>query len=235
MEFKERECELSIIIPVLNEADCINQVTENIFNSSNVDFEIIVVDGSDSEDTIRAIKDTNVIKVASKKGRAHQMNRGAAIAKGEVLLFLHADTHLPKGALEEIISVLGNDRYVGGAFNLCIRSERIIFKIISRAITLRSRLTKVPYGDQAIFLRKDLFTRLGGYKEISLMEDLELMRRIRRSGDQIMIISECVSTSPRRWEREGILYCTVRNWTVKALYYFGVSPGRLVGFYKYDD
>ena len=229
-------CKLSIIIPALNEADHINSQIEHIFNlAANKDFEIIVVDGSQRKDTINAIKNPEVIKTASEKGRARQMNTGADIARGDILLFLHADTRLPDSALEKIFSALDEKPYVGGAFDLCIRSEKPVFKVISKMICFRSRLTGVPYGDQAIFIRRDYFIESGGYKDIPLMEDVELMRRIKKSRKKINIISsDCVSTSSRRWEKEGILYCTLRNWVVRALYYGGVSPSKLVKFYGYD-
>ena len=227
---------LSIIIPVLNEADHINSQIEHIYNSaSNKDFEIIVVDESQRKDTINAIKNPEVISISSEKGRARQMNAGAAIARGGILLFLHADTRLPNGALEKIFSALDEKPYVGGAFDLCIRSEKPVFKVISKMISFRSRLTRVPYGDQAIFIRRDYFIESGGYKDIPLMEDVELMRRTKKSSKKINIISsDCVTTSPRRWEKEGILYCTLRNWMIRALYYGGVPPSKLVRFYEYD-
>ncbi|MDY6965617.1 MAG: TIGR04283 family arsenosugar biosynthesis glycosyltransferase [Halobacteriota archaeon] len=232
---EEMSYRFSIIIPVLNEADHINSQIEHIYNlSPSQDFEIVVVDGSQRKDTINAIKNPEVISIGSEKGRAHQMNAGADVARGDILLFLHADTRLPDGALEKISSVLDDRLYVGGAFDLCIRSERPVYNMISKMISLRSRLTRVPYGDQAIFLRRGYFNELGGYRKIPLMEDVELMRRIKRSKGRINFISDCVSTSQRRWEEEGIIYCTLRNWMVRALFYCGVSPGKLVRFYGYD-
>ena len=122
-------------------------------------------------------------------------------------------------------------KYVGGAFDLKIGSDRFIFKIIGNLASLRSRLTRIPYGDQAIFIRRDYFRTIGGYKDVPLMEDVELMQRIKRQGDKIFILKEKVITSPRRWEREGVLYCTLRNWIITILYFIGVSPDRLVKFY----
>ena len=233
---EEISCKFSIIIPVLNEVDHINSLIEHINKlSSGKDLEIIVVDGSQNKETINAIKNPKVISISSEKGRARQLNAGAAIARGGVLIFLHADTRLPSTSLEKINRVMENKLHVGGAFDLCIRSEKPVFKIISKMISFRSRLTRVPYGDQAIFIVRDYFFDLGGYKNIPLMEDVELMRRIKKSGKKIkMISSDCVSTSPRRWEKEGILFCTLRNWMVRALYYFGVSPNKLIRFYKYN-
>jgi hypothetical protein len=106
-----------------------------------------------------------------------------------------------------------------------------MLKVIAHAASFRSRVTRIPYGDQAIFLRREYFTRIGGYKDIPLMEDIELMQRIKKSGGKIAIIRERVMTSPRRWERETIWYCTARNWILSSLYYLGVSPHWLTAFY----
>jgi hypothetical protein len=127
---------------------------------------------------------------------------------------------------------LERKEYVGGAFELGIKSDRLIFKVIGRLSSWRSRLNRIPFGDQAIFIRREYFNRMGGYKEIPLMEDVDLMRRIKKSGNKIWIFDERVMTSPRRWEKEGVIYCTVRNWTLQALYLIGISPHKLATFYK---
>jgi hypothetical protein len=122
--------------------------------------------------------------------------------------------------------------YVGGAFDLGIKSNKLIFRLIGKLASWRSRLNRIPFGDQAIFIRREYFNRMGGYKEIPIMEDAELMRRIKKSGNQIWIFPERVMTSPRRWEKEGVIYCTLRNWTLQVLYFLGVSPDKLATFYK---
>jgi rSAM/selenodomain-associated transferase 2 len=160
------------------------------------------------------------------------MNKGAVAATGDILLFLHADTLLPTGAFEKIITIMRTGRYVGGAFDLGIVSDRTSYRIIECAASYRSRLTRIPYGDQAIFIRKDVFMGLGGYREFPIMEDVELMRSIKRSGHRIFIIATKVKTSPRRWEKEGIIYCTVRNWVLMTLYLLGVKPNTLARFYR---
>jgi rSAM/selenodomain-associated transferase 2 len=159
------------------------------------------------------------------------MNAGALLAGGEVLLFLHADTELPPDGLTRICSVIRDKGCVGGSFDLGIRSDRLCFRLIESAASLRSRMTRIPYGDQAIFLRRDYFRGLGGFRELPLMEDVDLMRRLRRSGGRIHIIRGKVKTSARRWESEGVLYCTLRNWMLMFLYLLGVSPERLARFY----
>lgn len=230
---KLNNCEFSIIIPVLHEAEIINALIEQLY-SQQLDecYEIIVVDGDPNQETINAIQHKDVIALVSAAGRGRQMNAGAAIARGEILIFLHADTYLPVNALSLIRHTLENKLYVGGAFDLGIRSDRLILKIIANAACIRSRLTRIPYGDQALFVRKDYFNEIGGYLSIPLMEDVEIIQRIKKRGDKIYLLSERVLTSARRWEKEGVVYCTLRNWVLISLYFLGVSPERLTKLYK---
>ncbi len=224
---------ISIILPVWNERFIINDILDRLSaQRSDGGFEVIVVDGSPEGETINAVQKEEVKKVIAEKGRAKQMNKGASLASGEVLLFLHADTVLPDSALRRISSAMEKGDFVGGAFDLGIQSHRPVFRLIENAASLRSRITRMPYGDQAIFVRKEYFDAIGGFREIPLMEDVELMRRIKRSGDKILIIDEKVLTSPRRWEKEGILSCTLRNWILITLYFLGVPPDKLAKFYK---
>lgn len=159
------------------------------------------------------------------------MNTGAVIAAGEVLLFLHADTMLSHDALEQVFKAFEQDDVIGGAFDLGIQSERKIFRLIEKTASIRSRLTGIPYGDQAIFLEKRFFDRVGGFKDIPIMEDVELMLRIKKAGLKIKFVPRKVQTAPRRWEKEGIVYGTLRNWTLIILYLLGISPQRLKKFY----
>jgi rSAM/selenodomain-associated transferase 2 len=225
---------LSIILPVVNEADGINKIVSHIRANDGAGVaEIIVVDGDPLGKTINAIQDTGVITAIAEKGRACQMNRGAALAAGEILLFLHADTFVPAHFLERVATIMRNMRFVAGAFDLGIDSERRIFRITEKYVFLRTRVTRVPFGDQAIFVRKEYFNKIGGYRDIPLMEDIELMTRIKRRGDRIVVIPAKVLTSARRWEREGILFSTFRNWALQLLYVFGVPPEQLVKWYKF--
>jgi rSAM/selenodomain-associated transferase 2 len=227
---------LSIIVPAFHEGDRINGLIQHVKHlDSDGNVEIIIVDGTQEKDTLTAIRSDHVIKISSEQGRAKQMNAGASIARGEILIFLHADTKLPIHALRRIGSFIEQTEYVGGAFDLGIKSDKFIFKIVSTLASLRSRLSRIPFGDQAIFIRREYFNQIGGYKEIPLMEDVELMRRIKKSGDKIWIFYDRVMTSPRRWEKEGGMYCTLRNWTLQALYFLGMSPDRLAKFYESDD
>lgn len=197
--------------------------------------EIIVVDGSAEGETLKAIRNgaaqTPVIALVSGKGRGKQMNEGALAAKGDILVFLHADTELPEDGFGRISSVMQKGEFMGGAFDLGIGDNGISFRIVERFASLRSRATKIPYGDQAIFFRRDYFLRMGGYNELPIMEDVDLMRRVKKKGGRICFIDEKVKTSARRWKKEGMVACTLRNWTIMLLYLFGVAPQRLAKWY----
>lgn len=223
----------SIIIPVLNEAETINRQIQHLHAlNGNGTCEIIIVDGAPEQDTIQALEHRNVPAIASPRGRAVQMNAGAAHARGDVLIFLHADTELPQDAFEKIDQVI-HTRCVAGAFDLGIKSRARTLKVIEFGANLRTHITGIPYGDQAIFIKRHYFEEIGGYKEIPLMEDVEIMQRIRRTGGEICILPQRVKTSPRRWETEGALYCTLRNWLLAILFALRVPPEKLSRFFAH--
>ncbi len=223
---------VSVIVPVLGEANGIvpflSQVRER---AAGEPIEIIVVDGDPAGDTVKAIGDRDVVTLMSPRGRGAQMNRGAAAAGGDILLFLHADTALPRDAIVHIKNAMMDGPCVGGAFDLGIESDRLLLRLTARFASLKHRLTRVPYGDQAIFLRADFFREIGGYREIPLFEDVELMRRVKSLGKRIAILSPTVMTSPRKWEKDGIIYSILRNWTLQALHLLGASPEFLARHY----
>jgi rSAM/selenodomain-associated transferase 2 len=226
----------SIIVPVFHEAERINDLIAHLRHlGPEEEREILVVDGAPEKDTLRVIHDDGIVKISSEKGRAKQMNAGASVARGEVLIFLHADTELPQNALKRINAFIKTKEYAGGAFDLGIKSNKFIYRVIAFLGSLRSRLNRIPYGDQAIFIRSDYFNEIGGYKDIPLMEDVELMRRIKRSGKKILIFYGRAMTSPRRWEEDGVIYCILRNWTLQILFFLGVSSYKLVDWYKNDN
>ncbi len=229
------KCKLSfsVVVPVINEAERINGLIEHLRSLDlSESIEIIVVDGDPAGPTIKAVADDDVIVAQSDKGRARQMNKGAQLASGEVIMFLHADTQLPPNALEAVRSVLADDHCVAGAFNLGVDTKNIVIRCIAAISNFRNRLTRVPFGDQAIFLRRNYFNDLGGFRDIPFLEDVELMRRIRKRGDRIRILPERVTSSARRWEKEGVVFCAIRNALVLALFGLGVSPQRLARFYR---
>jgi rSAM/selenodomain-associated transferase 2 len=227
-----KQCCFSIIVPVLNEADRINALIEHLSRQGfGIPYEVIVVDGDLQGSTVKAIKSKDVVTLITEKGRGRQMNAGAEVARGDILIFLHADTLLPDSALKKISQALEGQDYVGGAFDLKIGSDRLFLRYISVRASLRSRFNRIPYGDQAIFMRKKYFDEIGRFKDIPLMEDVELMRRVKRDRKKIHILPDKVTTSARRWQRDGALYTTVRNQVLVALFRLGVSPARLAKYY----
>jgi rSAM/selenodomain-associated transferase 2 len=228
-------CRFSIIIPVLHEAAIINALLESLHQLQYQNpFEIIVVDGSKTQDTLQVIMDPKVKKITSLQGRGHQMNEGAKHASGEILIFLHADTFLPANALSLIDQVFHDKQYVGGAFTLRIRPQTWFLDIIAAYSTLRSQISRAPYGDQVIFLRKNCFDEVGGYPDIPLMEDVELMRRIKKKKLKIIILPNPVFTSDRRWHAEGHLYTLLRDNIIIFLYLCGVPAEKLARFYPWQ-
>ena len=224
---------ISIIIPVLNEKDTINSfITTLSKNLDSIPFEIIVVDGSLDKNTIEHIVDPNVMKLSSELGRGQQLNTGAENANGDIFLFLHSDTILPHAALNKIINTFKQNNVGAGAFDISIDSKKIRYKLLAMMISFRARLFRNPFGDQAHFFRREYFSKIGGYQNIQLMEDLEIMRRIRKQKDSIVILKEKVHTSPRRWDQEGIIRGILRNWFIRSQYYLGVKPNRLVKYYN---
>ena len=224
---------ISIIIPVLYEAHDINVCLEALFTRfSEESFEVITVDGDAERTTIRQIVHPKVITLCAPRGRGKQMNAGANAATGEILIFLHADTRLPHNALSRVREVMEDKQYVAGAFTLRFESQRQVFALIARAASWRYRLTRLPYGDQAFFMSRKYFHEIGGFAEIPIMEDVDMMRRIRKRGESISILHETVTTSPRRWEKDGILYSVVRTWVLAFLFAFGADPVKLAKHYR---
>lgn len=209
----------------------INALIDDLLAHRDPALQIILVDGAPEQSTLQAVL-APVIKTVSEAGRAKQQNHGAKLAAGEILLFLHADTYLPQNAFQLIRQALQDPFLVGGAFDLSYDAHSWALKIIAKSANLRSRITRVPYGDQAIFVRRSVFEQLGCFAEIELMEDLEFMTRLRRQGHKIHIISEPVRTSPRRHLKEGILFCTLRNWLLRLCYHAGATPQVLASFYR---
>ncbi len=224
---------ISIIIPVYRESGVINDLKAHVRRlDPQGQSEIIVVDGHPDRDTIDAIRTSGVTTLGSSKGRARQMNAGAGVARGSVLLFLHADTYLPENALTRILSVLADKQLVGGAFDLAFATRSRAARFLARVESWRARVSRIPFGDQAIFLRKTYFDSIGGFADIPILEDVEIMRRIKRRRERIVILDERVTTSARRLDHEGLFYCVVRGGCLLLLFSLGVPPERLKRFYK---
>ncbi|WP_348238294.1 TIGR04283 family arsenosugar biosynthesis glycosyltransferase [Trichocoleus sp. Lan] len=221
---------ISIIIPVLNEAaDTIRSTLASVRNVKNV--EVIVVDGGSQNETVALVQSWGVKVLFSTAGRACQMNAGATAATGDILLFLHADTSLPLGFEKLVPLTLAQSGTVAGAFELKINSPMRSLRLVEKMVNWRSRFFSLPYGDQAIFLKASVFHDIGGFPDLPIMEDFELIRCLRRLG-RIAIVPTPVLTSARRWHKLGVLRTTVINQIVILGYFLGVSPSQLVKFYR---
>ena len=218
---------VSIIIPTLNEESCVAQTLDNVRQLRPR--EIIVVDGGSSDATPRLATKADVL-VQGPRGRALQMNLGAAWATGKTLLFLHADCLLEKGALEEAERLLDRRTTIAGCYSMSVPAPGWLFQSIAASATARVRLTGLAYGDQGLFIRREQFLKLGGFPPLSFMEDLFFSKQLRRLG-RIVVARSRVFVSPRRWQRKGLVRQTLRNWTLTALAAGGIHPDRLAAFY----
>ncbi len=212
---------ISVIIPTLNEEQCVGAAVVRAAAA----YEVIVTDGGSSDGTVAVATTHGARVVTSAPGRGRQMNRGAAEAAGDTLLFLHADTLLPGGFETHVARVLSGGA-CAGAFRLQIDSPQWSLRVIERAVNVRSRVFGMPYGDQALFLRAAIFGELGGYADIAAMEDFDLVRRLRRRG-RIEVAEACVVTSARRWLRCGVIRTTVLNQALVLAWLGGVSADRI--------
>ncbi len=225
---------ISVIMPVWRENN-LNHQLDLLWQQQYPEFEIIVVDGDSEGSSIHFLPENPRIKtlISPRKGRGYQLAAGAALAQGEILLFLHADTRLPPQAFQQIAQLLRqNPELSGGAFDLGIDSAEPIFRLLETVSSWRSRLTRLPYGDQALFLRRSAYRIIGGCPEIPLMEDVGLGQRLKQHHLKLGFISERVSTSARRWKKEGMIRCTLRNWTLLSLYLAGVKPEQISQWYR---
>jgi rSAM/selenodomain-associated transferase 2 len=221
---------ITVIIPVLNEEKIIPQSLLALENAG--DYELIVVDGGSEDMTVPVAREFTDKVFVTKRGRGCQMNFGAERASGDVLLFLHVDCRLPENGFTLIRDVISDEGVSAGAFDLSIDHPALRYRIMEAGANLRSRLTSIPYGDQGMFMRRDVFERLGGFSDIPIMEDVELSLRLKNLG-KIAFIRPPIKTSPRRWQKEGPVYTTIRDWTLAISYsLFGVSPQRLVKYYQ---
>lgn len=219
---------ISVIVPVLNEEKSIAATLAAL--ASLRPYETIVVDGGSQDRTQEIAARFGVKLIQSECGRARQMNRGAREASGAVLLFLHADTRLPASAFTDISDALGDVRFVGGRFDVALDGTHWILPLVGRMISYRSRVSKVGTGDQALFVRRQVFQRMGGFPDIPLMEDIAFCRALKRLGAVACLRSRVV-TSARRWEVDGVWRTIFCMWTLKLLYLSGVSPAGLKRFY----
>lgn len=229
---------ISVIIPTLNEE---RTIAATLAHTTSLGFdELIVVDGGSTDETPALLESyrlktqssalSPVHWVTAPAGRARQMNEGAKASRGEVLLFLHADTQLPRDATIVINRALADRRMVGGRFDVRFDRPSMWGTIISKTMNWRSRLSGLATGDQALFVRRPIFEQMGGFADMPLMEDIEFSGRLKQAG-ATAALTATVTTSFRRWEQQGPLRTILLMWTLRFLYWIGISPSHLVKWY----
>jgi rSAM/selenodomain-associated transferase 2 len=221
---------LSVIVPMLNEAGAIGATLAAI-RVGAPDAEIVVVDGGSADGSVEIARPRCEVVIIGERGRAQQMNAGAARSSGDVMVFVHADTIVPKSFARDIETALADPSVVGGRFDIRLDDDHPLCVLIGSLISIRSRLSRTATGDQAIFVRRTIFDALGGFRDLPICEDLDFARRLKRAG-RVACLRTKVITSARRWRRGGILRTSIRMWTIRLLYLAGVSPSRLSRMYS---
>ena len=221
---------ISIIVPALNEAEGIDAVLMGLALLRNRGHELIVVDGGSSDDTVALARRAADRVVAAPRGRSSQMNAGAALARGEVLLFLHADTRLPENADTRILQGLAAGGKAWGRFDVRIEGKSRLLPVIAFFMNLRSRATGIATGDQAMFVRREAFWRAGGFPPLELMEDIALSRSLKCLSRPLCLADEVV-TSGRRWERRGVLRTVLLMGWLRLAFFLGAAPANLARLY----
>jgi rSAM/selenodomain-associated transferase 2 len=223
---------LSIIIPVLDEAAEIAEALAALAPLRERGAEIIVVDGGSRDGTLEAARPLADVVITAPRGRGSQMNAGAAAAHGGMLLFLHADTRLPAGADRHVIDVLGRARRAWGRFDVTIAGRSPLLAIVAAMMNWRSRITGIATGDQAMFMTLAAFAQAGGFPDIALMEDIVMSRRLKAITPPASLAAR-VTTSGRRWDRDGVLRTIFMMWRLRLAFFLGVEPAHLARQYGY--
>ena len=228
--------QLSIILPVLNEAACIGAALAALGSLRRRGHEVIVVDGGSTDGTAELASDGADQVLAAPRGRASQMNAGARAASGEVFLFLHADTLLPAGVDRVIEAGLAASGCAWGRFDVRIDGASPLLPVVARCMNLRSRASGIATGDQAMFVRREAFARAAGFPPLALMEDVAMSTRLKRLSPPLCL-PQIVITSGRRWERHGVLRTMVLMGWLRLRFFFGAAPSRLARSYDgyHDD
>ena len=219
----------SIIIPTLNEARYLSETLAQIQQLSS--HEIIISDGGSNDNTLKIASKFTQNLIKGSAGRALQMNAGAQIATGELLLFLHADSYIERASYQKMLAAMKKPEVLGGAFSLLIDSDRWALQIINQFANLRSRYLGRAYGDQAFFVKKHVFQEMKGFTEFPICEDLDFYKRLKFLGP-VVLLKEEVLTSPRRWINEGIWFTTIRNILIATLFELGFPPRILTKWYQ---
>jgi rSAM/selenodomain-associated transferase 2 len=221
---------LSIIVPALNEAADIVSFLQSLQPLRREGVEVILADGGSRDDTVALAAPLVDGSLTAPRGRAFQMNAGASTAKGEVLLFLHADCRLPGGANRLILEGLRETGRSWGRFDVRLSGAQPLLRAIEFFMNLRSRFTGIATGDQALFMTRRAYRAAGGFPAIALMEDVAMSARLKRTGKPLCL-SARVTSSSRRWERGGIARTVVLMWRLRLAYFLGADPERLARIY----
>ena len=220
---------VSVIIPTLNESSGLANTIAKMRENSPC--EILVGDGGSDDGTLAIARQSGARVIHSQRGRARQMNAAANEAVGDLLLFLHADTVLDPAGYRKMRETMRRNNLVGGAFGLQLDSDKTSLKVISQLATWRSKYCNLVYGDQAIFVRKDIFREMGGYPTLPICEDLAFFRALQKKG-RTMVLREKARTSPRRWLSEGTAYTTFRNIAIAIMFLLGFPPKIMARWYR---
>lgn len=222
---------ISVIMPVLNEAQGIGAALDSLQPLRSQGHEIIVVDGGSEDDSVARAQSRVDRVIHSERGRALQMNSGARVAGGDILLFLHADTRLPDEAAALIVDGLSRYAKGWGRFDVRLSARRPLLRLVATLMNWRSRLTGIATGDQAIFVRRPLFHAIGGFPAIALMEDIALSRALKRYHRPLCITARVISSS-RRWEQQGLWRTILLMWRLRLAFFLGADPERLAHRYR---
>ncbi len=221
---------ISIVLPVLNEAASLSQVLQTLQAWRRAGHEVVVVDGGSHDASVALARPLADVVIQAPRGRASQMNAGARRARGEVLLFLHADTRLPPDAPACIVAGLCRGA-CWGRFDVRLSGERMMFRVIERLMNWRSRLSGIATGDQAIFVTRAAFEQVEGFPPIPLMEDIAISKRLKRLGRPLCLRGPA-HTSSRRWEQNGVWRTVLLMWRLRLAYFLGADPARLARQYS---
>lgn len=222
---------LSVVIPCLNEAQTIGRLLETLQVARARGVELILVDGGSRDDTVLRAAPLVDKLIESTAGRARQMNAGAAVATGRILWFLHADSVIQADFPDRILAAMASTARGWGRFDIRLSGRHPLLRVIEFMMNWRSRITAIATGDQAIFVRRELFAELGGFPAIPLMEDVEMSRRLKRCSRPVIMPQRLV-TSSRRWEARGIVRTILLMWRLRWAYFVGVDPARLAERYR---